>query len=155
MPRRSCGGWSKTGPSHSAAELLGVCGRAVEIAGEYAKARVQFGKPIGAFQAVKHLGSDMIQRTELSRVITHWAAWASDVDDEERARAAAMAKSWVGEAAVAATGDCIQIFGAVGFTWECDAGLLYKRAKANDLMLGQSGWHRQRVSDFVLGPVPA
>jgi alkylation response protein AidB-like acyl-CoA dehydrogenase len=136
------------------AELVGACDAAFEITGEYAKTRVQFGRPIGTFQAVKHIAADMLQALTLARVGTHYAAWTSDVDADDRETAAAMAKAWVGEAAVHVTGDSIQIHGGVGFTWECDAHLYYKRAKANDLMLGRQGWQRQRVADLILGPAP-
>ena len=78
------------------------------------------------------------------------AAWASDVDDPVRAEAAAMAKAFVPEAANAVTAECIQIHGGVGFTWDCDAHLFYRRAKQNDLLLGYQGWSRDRLADLVL-----
>ena len=134
------------------AELVGCCDAAFEIAAEYAKSRVQFGRPIGSFQAVKHIAADMLRDLTLARVSTHWAAWASDAEAPERATAAAMAKAWVAEAAVHVTSDAIQIHGGVGFTWECDAHLYYKRAKTNDLLLGRQGWQRSRVADLILGP---
>ena len=136
------------------AELVGACDAAFDLTSDYAKARVQFGRPIGTFQAVKHIAADMLQALTLARVGTHYAAWTSDVDAGDREAAAAMAKAWVGEAAVQVTADSIQIHGGVGFTWECDAHLYYKRAKANDLLLGRQGWQRQRVADLVLGPAP-
>jgi alkylation response protein AidB-like acyl-CoA dehydrogenase len=136
------------------AELVGACDAAFAITSDYAKARVQFGRPIGTFQAVKHIAADMLQALTLARVGTHYAAWTSDVDAPDRETAAAMAKAWVGEAAVHVTGDAIQIHGGVGFTWECDAHLYYKRAKANDLILGRQGWQRRRVADLILGPAP-
>ncbi|MDX1511694.1 MAG: acyl-CoA dehydrogenase family protein [Nitriliruptorales bacterium] len=134
------------------AELTGVSERALEMATEYAGQRVQFGRPIGSFQAVKHIAAEMLQQLELARVGAHYAAWASDTEAEDREQAAAMAKAYAGEAAVAVTGDAIQIHGAVGFTWEARVHLLYKRAKVNDLLLGQQSWQRQRVADLVLGP---
>jgi alkylation response protein AidB-like acyl-CoA dehydrogenase len=135
-----------------AAELVGAAEAAFELATEYSKHRVQFGRPIGTFQAVKHLAADMLRDLTLARVGTHYAAWASDTDAPDRAVSAAMAKSWVGEAAIAVTGTCIQVHGAVGFTWECPAHYYYKRAKASDLMLGRQGWQRSRVADLILGP---
>ena len=92
----------------------------------------------------------MLHRLELARVGTHWAAWCADVDDPARERAAAEAKSFVPEAINFVTGEDIQIHGGVGFTWECDAHFLFKRAKQNDVLLGYQGWHRARVAD--LGP---
>jgi alkylation response protein AidB-like acyl-CoA dehydrogenase len=133
-----------------AAELVGACDAALALATEYAKARVQFDRPIATFQAIRHKAVDMLHRLELARVGTHYAAWASDVDDESRERAAAMAKGFVAEAAVFVSGEDIQIHGGVGFTWDCDAHLYYKRAKMNDAMLGYQGWQRRRLADLVL-----
>ena len=118
----------------------------------YAKDRVQFDKPIASHQVIQHKIVDMLHKLELGRVGVHFAAWASDVDDEHRSRAAAIAKSSMADAAVFVTSENIQVHGAVGFTWDCDAQLLYKRAKQNDVLLGYQGWHRQRVADLVLGP---
>jgi alkylation response protein AidB-like acyl-CoA dehydrogenase len=138
-----------------AAELVGASEAAFDLAAGYSKARVQFGRPIGTFQAVKHMAAEMLQDLTLARVGTHYAAWASDTDAPDREVSAAMAKSWVAEAAIAVTSTCIQIHGAVGFTWECPAHYYYKRAKASDLMLGRQGWQRSRVADLLLGPAPA
>ena len=135
-----------------AAELVGACDAAVELAVEYAKVRVQFDRPIASFQAIRHKAVDMLHRLELSRVGTHYAAWTSDVDDPAREHAAAMAKGFVGEAAVFVSGEDIQIHGGVGFTWDCDAHLYYKRAKQNDLMFGYQGQQRRRLADLVLDP---
>lgn len=133
-----------------AAELVGVSDAALDLATEYAKARVQFDRPIATFQAIRHKAVDMLHQLELARVGTHYAAWASDVDDPSRERAAAMAKGFVAEAAVFISGEDIQIHGGVGFTWDCDAHLYYKRAKMNDAMLGYQGWQRRRLADLVL-----
>ena len=133
-----------------AAELVGACDAALSLATEYAKVRVQFDRPIASFQAIRHKAVDMLHRLELARVGTHYAAWTSDVDDPSRERAAAMAKGFVAEAAVFISGEDIQIHGGVGFTWDCDAHLYYKRAKMNDAMLGYQGWQRRRLADLVL-----
>jgi alkylation response protein AidB-like acyl-CoA dehydrogenase len=134
------------------AELVGSMETAQSLAVEYAKVRVQFDRPIATFQVIKHKAADMLHRIELSRVGTHYAAWASDVDDLARAEAAAMAKAYVPESANYVAGECIQIHGGVGFTWDCDAHLHYRRAKQNDLLLGYHGIHRARVADLVLEP---
>ncbi len=134
------------------AELIGAMEAANALAVDYAKSRVQFGRPIATFQVIKHKAADMLHRQELSRVGTHYAAWASDVNDPVRAEAAAMAKAYVPESANVVTGECIQIHGAVGFTWECDAHLHYRRAKQNDLLFGYHGIHRERVADLYLTP---
>jgi alkylation response protein AidB-like acyl-CoA dehydrogenase len=132
------------------AELVGSSEQALHLATEYAKVRVQFDRPIATFPAIKHKAAEMLHQLELMRVGTHYAAWTSDVDDPDRERAAAMAKAFAGEAAVSITGESIQIHGGVGFTWDCDAHLHYRRAKAVDLMLGYQGWQRQRTADLVL-----
>jgi len=133
------------------AEMVGVCEQAFSLAVEYAKVRVQFDRPIARFQVIQHKAADMLHRFELARVGTHYAAWTSDVDDPARETAAAMAKGYAGEAAVAVTAEDIQIHGGVGYTWDCDAHLFYKRAKQNDLFLGAQGWQRRRLADLVLG----
>ena len=134
------------------AETVGACDRALEMAIEYSKARVQFGRPIATFQAIKHKIVDMLHMVELCRVGTHYAAWASAVDDPAREAAAAMAKGYVGEAANLVTAENIQVHGGVGFTWDVDCHLLFRRAKQNDILYGQSGWQRQRLADLVLAP---
>jgi alkylation response protein AidB-like acyl-CoA dehydrogenase len=134
------------------AELVGTAERALALAVEYAKVRVQFDRPIATFQVIKHKAADMLHRLELARVGTHYAAWASDADDPERARAAAMCKGFVAEAADFVTAECIQVHGGVGFTWDIDAHLLYRRAKQDDLLFGAQGYQRQRLADLILGP---
>jgi alkylation response protein AidB-like acyl-CoA dehydrogenase len=132
------------------AELVGGAEQAHHIAVEYAKARVQFGRPIATFQVIKHKAVDMLHRLELARVGTHYAAWASDVEDPVRSQAAAMAKAYVAEAANFVCAESIQIHGGVGFTWDCDAHLFYRRAKQDDLLLGYQGWQRRRLADEIL-----
>jgi alkylation response protein AidB-like acyl-CoA dehydrogenase len=132
------------------AETLGSMQQAFDLAVDYAKDRVQFDRPIATFQAIKHKAAEMLERIELSRVGVHYAAWASQVDDPVRAEAAAMAKSFVAQAANHVCGESVQIHGGVGFTWDCDAHLHYRRAKQNDLLLGYHGaWHR-KVADHYL-----
>jgi len=135
------------------AELVGTCERALELAVDYARVRVQFDRPIATFQVIKHKAADMLHRLELARVGTHFAAWASDTDDPQRERAVAMCKGYVGEAATFLTGECIQIHGGVGFTWDVDCHLLYRRAKQDDLLFGAQAFQRERLADLVLGPI--
>jgi len=132
------------------AETLGSMQQAFDLAVEYAKVRVQFDRPIATFQAIKHKAAEMLERIELSRVGVHYAAWTSDADEPNRAEAAAMAKAYVGRAANEVCGEAIQIHGGVGFTWECDAHLHYRKAKANDLLLGYQGAWREKVADSYL-----
>jgi alkylation response protein AidB-like acyl-CoA dehydrogenase len=132
------------------AELVGSMEAAFDLAVEYAKVRVQFDRPIATFQAIKHKAADMLHRLELARVGTHYAAWASDADDPVRAEAAAMAKAYVAEAAIAVSGESIQIHGGVGFTWDCAAHLHYRKAKQADLLLGYQGHQRERLAAMVI-----
>jgi alkylation response protein AidB-like acyl-CoA dehydrogenase len=135
------------------AELIGSSERAHGLAVEYAKQRVQFGRPIATFQAIRHKAVDMLHKLELARVGTHYAAWASEVDDPIREESAAMAKAFVPEAANFVSAECIQIHGGVGFTWDVDAHVHYRKAKQNDLLFGYNGIHRERVADLFLDRV--
>jgi alkylation response protein AidB-like acyl-CoA dehydrogenase len=134
------------------ADTVGAAERALQLAVEYSKSRVQFGRPIGSFQAIRHKIVDMLHQVELARVGTHWAAWASDVDDPQRQEAAAMCKAFVAEAANQVTGESIQVHGGVGFTWDVDCHLLFRRVKQNDVLFGGQSWQRRRLADLVLGP---
>ena len=137
-----------------AAELVGVCDASLEMATAYAEARVQFDVPLSSHQVIQHKLVDMLHRTEMARVGVHYAAWSCDVDDGHRHRDVAIAKAAAGEAAVVVTGENIQVHGAVGFTWDADPHLLYKRAKQNDVLGGSRSWHRRRVADALLTPGP-
>lgn len=132
------------------AESVGACDRALEMATDYAKTRVQFGRPIATFQVIKHKIVDMLHQLELARVAVHWAAWTSQVDHPQREAAAALCKGFVGEAAAMITAENIQVHGAVGFTWDVDCHLLFRRVKANDVLFGRQGWQRQRLADLIL-----
>ena len=135
------------------AESVGACDRALHMATEYAKDRVQFDRPIATFQAIRHKLVDMLHQLELARVATHYAAWATSVDDPQREAAAAIAKGFVGEAAAMITGENIQVHGGVGFTWDVDCHLLFRRVKANDVLFGRQAWQRQRLADLVISAV--
>ena len=133
------------------ADTVGAAERALQLAVEYSKSRVQFDRPIGSFQAIRHKVVDMLHQLELARVGTHWAAWASVVDDPQREEAAAMCKAFVAEAANMVTGESIQVHGGVGFTWDVDCHLLFRRVKQNDVLFGGQSWQRRRLADLVLG----
>jgi alkylation response protein AidB-like acyl-CoA dehydrogenase len=133
-----------------AAELTGVCDASLAMAMAYAEQRVQFDRPIASHQVIQHKLVDMLHATELGRVGVHYAAWASDTHDPDAGRAASIAKAQMGEAAVTVTAENIQVHGAVGFTWASRAGVLYQRAKQNDVLGGSRSWHRRRVADLVL-----
>jgi len=132
------------------AETVGASDRALQMAIEYSKVRVQFDRPIATFQAIKHKIVDMLHQLELARVGTHWAAWASDVEDAQREPAAAMCKGFVAEAANMITAENIQVHGGVGFTWDVDCHLLFRRVKQNDLLFGSQSFHRRRLADLIL-----
>ena len=133
------------------AESVGACDRALEMATEYAKTRVQFDRPIATFQVIKHKIVDMLHQLELARVATHYAAWTSQVDDPQREAAAALCKGFVAEAATMITAENIQVHGGMGFTWDIDCHLLFRRVKADDVLFGRQGWQRQRLADLVIG----
>ena len=128
-----CGGRSPTTPRSRSPRSSPACAtRRSRWRWSYAEQRVQFDKPIASHQVIQHKLVDMLHATELGRVGVHYAAWASDTDDADAARAASIAKAQMGEAAVMVTGENIQVHGAVGFTWDSRAGVLYQRAKQND-----------------------
>jgi alkylation response protein AidB-like acyl-CoA dehydrogenase len=133
-----------------ASETVGACDQAFREAIAYAQQRVQFDRPIARFQVIRHKAVDMLHQLELARVGILYTAWASDVDDPQREMAVAMSKGYVGEASVFITEQDIQIHGGMGFTWDVDAHLFYRRVKQNDLLLGYQAWHRQRLADLVL-----
>jgi alkylation response protein AidB-like acyl-CoA dehydrogenase len=131
-----------------AAELIGVSEAANQLALDYAQAREVFGKPLSKFQVTRHKAVDMLREIELARVGVHYAAWASEVEHDDREIAAAQAKAYSAHAANYVTAECIQVHGGVGYTWECDAHLFLRRAKVDDLLLEYQGWQRARVADL-------
>ncbi len=134
-----------------AAETLGAAERALEMAIDYTKERVVFGRPVASFQVAKHKMVDMLHLVEMARVGVEFAAWASDAEDPQRERAAAMAAGYTSEAAVRVTGDDIQLHGGVGFTWANDSHFLFKRAKQNDILSGGHASHRARLARMLTG----
>jgi alkylation response protein AidB-like acyl-CoA dehydrogenase len=134
------------------AECVGGAQRAMEIATEYAKIRIQFDQPIGGFQAIKHRCAQMYVEVESSRSILYWAAWAQDYGSpEEAALAASVAKAYCSEAYTHAATGAIQILGGTGFAWENDIHLFLKRAKASEQALGDPVYHRERVFQLLAG----
>jgi alkylation response protein AidB-like acyl-CoA dehydrogenase len=135
-----------------AAELTGIAQRAMEIAIAYAKERQQFGRPIGAYQAVSHRCAQMLYDTEEARSLTYYAAWAADAEPQTLPVACSMAKARASEAAWQVTNDALQTLGGIGFTWEHDLQFLLKRAKVGAELLGPARLHRERVASlFGLG----
>jgi alkylation response protein AidB-like acyl-CoA dehydrogenase len=133
-----------------AAEQLGGAEAALEIATEHAKARIQFDRPIGSFQAVKHRLADMMVATEAARSAAYYAACAVDELPEEFEEAASIAAAWCSETFTDCTAGMIQLLGGVGFTWEHAAHLYFKRARAASTLLGAPAWHRERIAARLL-----
>jgi alkylation response protein AidB-like acyl-CoA dehydrogenase len=119
-----------------AAELVGVCQRALDMTVAYVKERKQFGVPVGAFQAVGHRCAQMLLQTESARSAAYFAAWAADAAPERLGEASGLARVAAGEAGRAVTASAIQAHGGIGFTWEADVHWLYKRAQLDAGLLG-------------------
>jgi alkylation response protein AidB-like acyl-CoA dehydrogenase len=129
-----------------AAEQAGGAQRCLETATEYAKTRLQFGRPIGSFQAIKHRCADMLVAAEFAKSAAYGAAAALDDGGSAADEATAIAKSYCSEAFFQAAGDNIQIHGGMGFTWEADAHLYFKRAKSSSLLFGDPVKHREKLA---------
>ncbi|HEY2391757.1 MAG TPA: acyl-CoA dehydrogenase family protein [Candidatus Angelobacter sp.] len=132
------------------AEMVGGMQRALELAVAYAKTRKQFGKPIGIFQAVQHLCADMYLETESSRSATYYAAWALEENAPDAAASVSVAKMYASDASRTVGNRGIQVHGGMGFTWENDIHLYYRRAKASETMLGDATFHRERIARLVI-----
>ena len=131
------------------AEMVGGAARCLDTAVGYAKLRVQFGRPIGSFQAVKHKAAELLLDLEMARSAAYWAWWVADEDGEELFEAASLAKATCSDAFLHAARENIQIHGGIGFTWEHDAHLYFKRATASDLLLGDVVEHRLRLAGIL------
>jgi alkylation response protein AidB-like acyl-CoA dehydrogenase len=134
-----------------AAEALGGAQACLDRTVAYAQDRVQFGRAIGSFQAYKHRLADMMVEIEQARSAVYWAACAVDEGSEDAPLALHSAKSFAADTYLRCAGDMIQLHGGIGFTWEHDAHLYFKRAKAIQSMLGNGNWHREQVATIVLG----
>jgi alkylation response protein AidB-like acyl-CoA dehydrogenase len=132
-----------------AAEQVGGADRCLEMAVDYAKVRVQFGRPIGSFQAVKHKCADMLLRAESARSASYYAGWAAAAGAPDRAEAAALARVYCSEAYFFCAAENIQIHGGVGFTWEHDAHLYFKRARSSAALLGDPSSYRERLASAL------
>jgi 3-oxochol-4-en-24-oyl-CoA dehydrogenase len=138
-----------------AAEQLGGATLALEMAVEYAKTRIQFGRPIGSFQAIKHKLAEMLMSVELARASVDHALEIAGRRPELLPVAVSHARAVVSDAYVRVAADNIQVHGGIGFTWEHPAHLYLKRAKSSQLLLGSPKWHRSRLADLLGIPVPA
>ncbi|MFW6074368.1 MAG: acyl-CoA dehydrogenase family protein [Chloroflexota bacterium] len=134
----------------ASAEMLGASRQALDMSVEYAKVRKQFGQVIGQFQAVKHKLAEMLEQVENSHAAVYYAAWALETDAPDAMLAASIAKSSVNEASKQVCGEAIQVHGGIGFTWEYDLHLYWKRAKHQEVLYGSTDHHRERVLQEVL-----
>jgi alkylation response protein AidB-like acyl-CoA dehydrogenase len=131
------------------AEMCGGAERVLEMSVEYAKVRVQFDRPIGSFQAIQHKCANMLLLVESAKSATYYAAWAVANDVPEAPLAAAMAKSYTSDAYRVVAGEGIQIHGGIGFTWEHDMHIYFKRAKGSEFTFGDATFNRERVAELI------
>lgn len=134
----------------ASAEMLGASRRSHEMAVDYAKVRRQFGQVIGQFQAIKHKLAEMLEQVENAHSAVYYASWALDAGAPDATLAASVAKSTVNEASRLVCGEAIQVHGGIGFTWEYDLHLYWKRAKHQEVLYGDTDYHRERVLQEVL-----
>ena len=132
-----------------AAELVGICQRAMEMAVEYAKERKQFDRPIGAYQGVSHRCAQMLLETESARAAVLYAGWAADNEPESLPLAASMAKAYAADAGWRVTASSLQVHGGIGFTWEHDLHWFLKRARTDGALFGSARKHRDRVAELA------
>jgi alkylation response protein AidB-like acyl-CoA dehydrogenase len=132
-----------------AAEQVGGAQHVLDASVEYAKTRIQFGRPIGSFQAIKHKCADMLLEVESAKSAAYYAAWAAAEDSDELPVVASLAKSYCSEAYFHAAAENIQIHGGIGFTWEHPAHLYFKRAKSSELLLGDPAYHRELLAQRI------
>lgn len=131
------------------AEMCGGAEKVLEMSVEYAKVRVQFDRPIGSFQAIQHKCADMLLQVESAKSATYYAAWAVANDVEEAPLASAMAKAYTSDAYRIVAGEGIQVHGGIGFTWEHDMHIYFKRAKGSELTFGDSTLNRELVARHI------
>jgi alkylation response protein AidB-like acyl-CoA dehydrogenase len=131
------------------AEMCGGAQRVLDMSVEYAKVREQFGKPIGSFQAIQHKCANMLVEVESAKSATYYAAWAVANDVADAPLAAAMAKAYCSDAYRHTAGEGIQVHGGIGFTWEHDMHLYFKRAKSSEVTFGDATWNRELVAQLI------
>ncbi|MDQ0217703.1 acyl-CoA dehydrogenase [Peribacillus cavernae] len=132
------------------AELVGCSERALYVTVEYTKQRKQFGVLIGSFQAVKHMAADMYLQVESGKAAVEYAAWALETNNEEADLAVSIAKSYASDAGIQVCGDAIQMHGGIGFTWENDMHLYFKRARRSAAVLGDVYSHREKIAKVAI-----
>ena len=130
-------------------EMVGGAAYVLEESVQYAKDRVQFGRPIGSFQAIKHKCADMLLETESAKSAAYYAAWAAAEDNDELPVVASLAKAYCSDAYFHSAAENIQIHGGIGFTWEHDAHLYFKRAKSSEILFGDATYHRELLAQRI------
>jgi alkylation response protein AidB-like acyl-CoA dehydrogenase len=161
VPRRELGGVDardrllNRGATLVAADLLGGATTVLDLSVQYAKDRVQFGRPIGSFQAVKHRCADMLVDVEGMRSTVYWAAWCVGAGDPEASVAASTAKTWCSDAAKRVMASGLQVHGGIGFTWEHDLHFFLKRAQLGQVSFGDASFHRARLTQLLRPRVEA
>jgi alkylation response protein AidB-like acyl-CoA dehydrogenase len=133
-----------------AAEMVGGMQRVLDLTVEYAKTRKQFGKPIGIFQAVQHQCADMYLETESARSAVYYAAWALQHHAPDAVAAVSIAKLYASDASRTVGNRGIQVHGGMGFTWENDLHLYYRRAKTSETAFGDATFHRERLARLTI-----
>jgi alkylation response protein AidB-like acyl-CoA dehydrogenase len=128
------------------AEMMGGAASALDQAVAYTNHRMQFGRAVGSFQSLKHMAADVLLELELGRSAAYWAWWVAEQDGPELAEAAALAKAACAEAYLLAASTNVQLHGGIGFTFEADPQLHYRRARADASLLGEPGLHRSRLA---------
>ena len=131
------------------AYLVGLAQRDFEISVDYAKERIQFGRPIGSFQAIQHKAADMVTDVDGSRFIMYRAAWAVNEDEADQDLQVSMAKAWCSDASRRVVAHGQQIHGGIGFTKEYIIQLYFRRQKMAELMWGDGEYHREQVADLL------
>ena len=132
------------------AEMVGAMQWILETSVEYAKTRQQFGRPIGSFQAVQHMCADMLVLTESARSASYYAAWALSEGEAKAAAAVSVAKAYCSDAFREVANRGVQVHGGIGFTWEHDLQLYYKRSKSAETLFGDATFHRERLARLVV-----
>jgi alkylation response protein AidB-like acyl-CoA dehydrogenase len=130
-------------------EMVGGAAFVLEESVQYAKDRVQFGRPIGSFQAIKHKCADMLLEVESAKSAAYYSAWAAAEDNDELPVVASLAKAYCSDAYFHAAAENIQIHGGIGFTWEHNAHLYFKRAKSSEILLGDATYHRELLAQRI------
>ena len=143
------------GATYVSAELLGGAARVLDLTVAYAKERVQFGRPIGSFQAVKHRCADMLVDVEGMRSTAYHAAWCIGAGDADASTAASTAKVWCSDASRRVMASGLQVHGGIGFTWEHDMHLYLKRAQLDQVTFGDAAHHRERLAALLRPRVEA